>query len=106
MNINNFKWYILYLSFLGDSVVKKPPAKQEMWVQSPCGKNPLEKKMATHSSIAAWEILWTKETGPWGLQRHDSVIKQQHSTIIKNIYVVPKFTFHISLLKKLRSHGL
>ena len=37
-----------------------------MWVQSLDWEDPLEKGMATHSSILAWEIPWTKE--PHGLQ--------------------------------------
>ena len=37
-----------------------------MWVQSPGHEDPLEKEMATHSSIPAWEIPWTEEPG--GLQ--------------------------------------
>ena len=41
-------------------------AMQETWVQSLGKDNPLEKGMATHSSIHAWRILWTKEPG--GLQ--------------------------------------
>ena len=49
------------MGFLGDSVVKNPPAKQETWVQSLCWEDSLEKEMATHSSILAWEIPWTKE---------------------------------------------
>ena len=51
------------MGFLGDSVVKNPPAKQETWVQSLCWEDPLEKEMATHSSILAWEIPWTEEPG-------------------------------------------
>ena len=43
--------------------VKTPPAMQEMWVQSLDQEDPLEKKMATHSSILTWEILWTEEPG-------------------------------------------
>ena len=39
---------------------------QEMWVQSLGGEDPLEEEMATHSSIIAWKIPWTEETG--GLQ--------------------------------------
>jgi len=39
---------------------------QETWVQSLGQEDPLEYKMATHSSILAWEILWTEEPG--GLQ--------------------------------------
>ena len=34
---------------------------QEMWVQFLGQENPLEKEMATHSSILAWEIPWTEE---------------------------------------------
>ena len=34
-----------------------------MWIQSLGPKDPLEKEMATHSSIVAWEILWTEEYG-------------------------------------------
>ena len=49
---------------------------QEMWVQSLGGKDPLEKEMATHSSIPEWEIPWAEEPGGLqsiGLQRvgHD-----------------------------------
>ena len=47
--------------FLGGSVVKNPPAKQETQVQSLGGEDPLEKEMATYSSILAWEIPWTEE---------------------------------------------
>ena len=39
---------------------------QETWVRSLNWEDPLEKEMATHSSILAWEIPWTKE--PSGLQ--------------------------------------
>ena len=45
-----------WVGFPGVSVVKNPPAKQEARVQSPGQEDPLEKKMATHSSILAWEI--------------------------------------------------
>ena len=40
---------------------------QETWVQSLVQEDPLEEEMATHSSILAWKIPWTEETGgPWG----------------------------------------
>ena len=45
-------------------VVKHPPAVQETqktWVQSLGWKDPLEKEMATHSSILAWKVPWTEE---------------------------------------------
>ena len=57
-------------------MVKTPPAMQETWVCSRGWEDPLEKEMASHSSILAWEIPWTEESG--GLQsmgsqrvRHD-----------------------------------
>ena len=47
-------------------MVNNLPAMQETWVQSLGWEDPLEKKMATHSGILAWEIPWTEESG--GLQ--------------------------------------
>ena len=43
--------------------VKNLPAMQETWVQSLGGEGPLEKRMATDSSILAWRIPWTEEPG-------------------------------------------
>ena len=45
--------------------VKNPIAMREIWVQTLGWENPLEKGMATQSSILAWEIPWTEE--PRGL---------------------------------------
>ena len=47
-------------------MVKHLPAMWETWVRSLGREDTLEKEMATHSSILAWEILWRKESG--GLQ--------------------------------------
>ena len=44
-------------------LVKNLPAVQETWVQSLSWEDPLEKEMATHSSILAWKISWTEEPG-------------------------------------------
>ena len=59
-------------------MVKNLPVMQETRVPSLAGEDPLEKGMATHSSILAWRIPWTEESG--GLQfmgsqkvRHDSL---------------------------------
>ena len=62
--------------------VKNLPAVQETWVQSLGQKDPLEKEMATYSSILTWEIPWTEEPGglqSMGSQRvgHDLATKQQ-----------------------------
>ena len=51
---------------------------QEIQVRSLDGGDPLEKEMATHSNILAWEIAWTEEPGglqSMGLQKvgHDQV---------------------------------
>ena len=43
--------------------VKNPPAMQETWVESLGPGDPLEKGMAAHSSILAWELPWTEEPG-------------------------------------------
>ena len=43
--------------------VKRLLAMQETWVQSPGQEDPLEKGMATQSSIPAWRIPWTEESG-------------------------------------------
>ena len=65
-------------------MVKNPPTNvgDETQPQSLGQKDPLEEKMATHSSILAWEISWTQEPGrlqSMGLQkiRHDLATKQQ-----------------------------
>ena len=43
--------------------VKRLPAMWETRVRSLGGEDPLKKEMATHSSILAWKIPWTEETG-------------------------------------------
>ena len=57
-----------------------------MWVQSLGWEGPLEKEMATHSIILAWEIPWTEEPGRlqsmWSLRvRHELATKQQIITV-------------------------
>ena len=47
-------------------LVKNPPAVWETWVRSLGWEDPLEKGMATLSSVLAWRIPWTEEPG--GLQ--------------------------------------
>ena len=44
-------------------VVKNLPEMQETQIRSLGQEDALEKKMATHSSILAWDIPWTEETG-------------------------------------------
>ena len=54
-----------WASFIAQSV-KHLSAMQETWVQFLGREDPLEKEMATHSSILAWRTPWTEEPG--GLQ--------------------------------------
>ena len=57
-------------------MVKNPPAMQETRVQSLGWEDPLEKEMATHSSILAWRIPWTEEPGrlqSMGSQKLDTI---------------------------------
>jgi len=74
--LKDVKWYLIAVlisisleirraSLVAQSV-KNLPAVQETQVQSLGWEDPLEKEMATHSSILAWKILWTEEPG--GLQ--------------------------------------
>ena len=57
-------------------MVKHLPAMQETWVRSPGLEDPLEKELATHSSIPAWTVLWMEESGSlysqWGRKESDT----------------------------------
>ena len=81
---SNYKVVWAYLWLSG----KIPPAKQEMWVQSLGREDSLEKEMATHSSILAWEIPWKEEPGklysPWGCKELDMTeqLKNNNSKVI------------------------
>ena len=69
---------------------------QEMWVQSLGWEDPLEKEMATHSSILAWEILWTKEPGrlqSMGFQESDTTYRLSYH------HHCTHWSSHLTLLK-------
>ena len=56
-------------------MVKNLPVMQETQVSSLGQEDPLEKGMATHSSVLAWKIQWTEDPsawGPWGLKELDT----------------------------------
>ena len=68
---------------LMDQTVKNLPAMQEIWARFLGQEDPLEKGMAAHSSVLAWEIPWIEEPGrleSMGLQRvrHDLATKHHH----------------------------
>ena len=67
---------MVIFDFLVAQMVKYLPIMRETGVQSLGQEDPLEKEMATHSSVLAWKIPWTEEPGrlqSMGLQRvrHD-----------------------------------
>ena len=53
-------------------MIKNPPVMQEAWVRSLGQADPLEKRMATHSSILAWRIPWTEESDKLQSMRSDT----------------------------------
>ena len=78
LDVCTYLWlmYVYTWASLLAQIVKNLPAMQETQVQSLGQEDPLEKDMATHSSICAWRIPWTEEPGrlqSMGLQRfrHD-----------------------------------
>ena len=69
MFLRTYEYYRTFLNLgatLVAQTVKNPPATQETWVGFWGQEDPLEKEMATHSSILAWRIPWTE--APGGLQ--------------------------------------
>ena len=82
---------MLSLGFPGGSVVKNPPVMQKTWVRSLGREDPLDDSRATHSSILAWIILWTEESGGlqfMGLQRVGHDLVTEHTSML----------FHYSVL--------
>ena len=71
------------MEFLVAQTVKNLPAMGETRVQSLGQEDPLEKGMATHSSVLSWEIPWTEEPG--GLQ----FVGSQSQTRLTNTHVYP-----------------
>ena len=75
---------LVTLALLVAQMVKNLPAVREAQVQSLCQEDPLEKEMATHSSILIWEIPWTEEPGrlqSWGRKELDTTERLTHSLV-------------------------
>ena len=81
--LSNFQFHF-FGGFLVAQLVKNLPAVQETRVWSQGWEDPLEKEMATHSSILAWKIPWTEEPG--GLQ-------SMGSQRVRHDWVTNTFTF-------------
>ena len=70
-----------FLLTLVAQTVKNLPAMKDTGVQSLGQEDPLEKEMATHSSIPAWRILWTRSLAgysPWGCKKSDRTEQLTH----------------------------
>ena len=66
-----------------------------MWVQSLGWEDPLEKEMATHSSILAWEILWTEESDglhSMGGKKSDMTELLTLSLFISCLLIFPRYS--------------
>ena len=61
--LKNANIFICWWASLVAQRLKHLPAMRETWVQSLDWEDPLEKEMATYSSILAWKIPWTEEPG-------------------------------------------
>ena len=87
-------------------MVKNLPANAKTGAGSLCWEDPLEKKMATHSSILAWEITWTEEPGrlqsmgsqSWTFARKvipnlDSLLKSKDISLPAKVCIVKAMVF-------------
>ena len=93
------------MGFSNGSVVKNPPAKQETqetWVRYLGGADPLEEKMAIHSSILVWEITWTEQPGglqsieSWGIGYNWNDLAHSHAST--SLHMVWNVTENLILL--------
>ena len=63
-----------------------------MQIQSLGGEDPLEEKMATHSRILAWEILWTEEPGrlqSMGMQESNTTSRLNNNIELFKLHTIP-----------------
>ena len=85
--------------FAGSTVAKNLPSIQETWVRSLGWEDPLEKEIATHSSILAWKFPWTEEPG--GLQSMGSQ-RVGHNLASEHIFVPTQDLHHYMVYKVIR----
>ena len=68
-------------------MAKDLSAMQETWVQFLGQEDPLEKRMATQSTILAWEIPWTEslvDFSPWVHKRLDTTEQRNNKLLVQN----------------------
>ena len=79
-------------------MAKNLPAMQEAWVQSLGWEDPMEKGLATHSSILAWSISWTEEPG--GLQSVGSQKSRTNTSTFQSLSITDSETKRINYILK------
>ena len=92
------KTILFILGFPGGSGVKASAWNSEIWTQSLGREDPLEKEMATHSSILAWKIPWTEEPGR--LQYTGSQRVRHHWATSLSLFIVVIWASRVALVVK------
>ena len=93
-----------------DQPLKRLPGLQETWIQSLGWEDPVEKRMATHSSILAWRNPWTEEPGgiqSMGSQRvgPDWVTNTSYSYCRMNLFMNSSVTFNMYIDSQSHYHN-
>ena len=88
-------WWATILVVFSAQMVKNLSAIQETLVQSLGQEDPLEKEMATHSSILVWRIPWTEEPGGYSLWGHKELERTKWLTLFLSFQWITGF--HVSM---------
>ena len=88
---------LLFGASLVAQKVKTLPAMKETWVWSLGEEDPLEKEMATHSSILAWRILLTKEPSRLQFMKSQRVGHSVYSLSWSKMELNPYFSYYLGL---------
>ena len=83
-------------SSLVAQLVKSLSAMQETQVRFLGWEDPLEKEMATHSSMLAWKISWTESCSPWGCKESGTTERLTLTLIFKKPNFIIKLNYHIT----------
>ena len=110
-NINHYQMSNICVHFPSGSVVKNPPAMQEMLVRFLGWEDPLENEMVTHSNILAWKSPWTEELSMLQSKDHKESgttvqLNNSNNHIIQQLYLpnrTDKLCSHQNLHKNVYS---
>ena len=84
------------LGFPGGSVVRNPPLMQETWTQSLGQENPLEKELASHSSVLAWRISMNR--GAWWATVYRVTRSWTGLQCVQTTYIFNKYSKDIQIV--------